>query len=403
MAVTTLEARILFTARDKSAKVISGTRASLDRVGQAVTGVHAKILALAGIGGFGALFSGIVRTNAEMQTLKSSLKTVTGSTEAATQAFKRIEQFAITTPFDLNEWTQGFIKMKALGLDPSEEALTSYGNTAAAMGKSLNQMIEAVADASTGQFERLLEFGIKAQSEGDRVKLTFQGVTTEIGKNAEEITGYLKNIGLVNFAGAMDDQMKNLTPAFSNLKQAFASLAVSIGEAGLNDLVRDLTVRITDMANSLDRDRIKQFFDEAKNAAMSAYDTISNMPHVAEMGLIGYALFGKKGIALAAGVSWLSGKLGEDIGKAWEEFNPSQVVPGSGGFGGEFGANPMPDYRPGDFNRSNGNLDYLNVLKDIEARYSGKEDKAASKLDQTNQQLREMTDILRDQRVAIAG
>jgi hypothetical protein len=32
--------------------------------------------------------------------------------------------------------TEAFIKLKALGLDPSQEALMSYGNTASAMGKT---------------------------------------------------------------------------------------------------------------------------------------------------------------------------------------------------------------------------------------------------------------------------
>ena len=34
-----------------------------------------------------------------------------------------------------------------LGLTPSEAALKSYGDTSAALGKDLSQMIEAVADA----------------------------------------------------------------------------------------------------------------------------------------------------------------------------------------------------------------------------------------------------------------
>ena len=58
---------------------------------------------------------------------------------------------------------QGFTKLVALGLNPSQRAMESYGNTAAAMGKDLSQMIEAVADAATGEFERLKEFGIKSK------------------------------------------------------------------------------------------------------------------------------------------------------------------------------------------------------------------------------------------------
>src|SRR3546814_15278397 len=134
---------------------------------------------------------------------------LTGSTEAATAAFNQIKRFAASTPFDLKQVTTAFVKLKALGLDPSEAALESYGNTASAMGKSLNDFIEAVADASTGEFERLKEFGIKAKSEGDKVTFTFRGVATTVRRNAEDIEQYIQRIGNVPFAGALWDQPKN--------------------------------------------------------------------------------------------------------------------------------------------------------------------------------------------------
>jgi len=98
----------------------------------------------------------------EFDKINASLITMTGSQEAADKAFARIQTFATTTPYDLAQVATAFTKLTALGLNPSQEALESYGNTAAAMGKDLNQMIEAVADAATGEFERLKEFGIKA-------------------------------------------------------------------------------------------------------------------------------------------------------------------------------------------------------------------------------------------------
>ncbi|NBT06501.1 MAG: hypothetical protein EBS54_07180 [Betaproteobacteria bacterium] len=100
-----------------------------------------------------AFVSKIVDVQRQFDVLNSSLVTVTGSSDAADRAFAWLKDFAATTPFQLSEVTQAFIKMKALGLDASRESLTSYGNTASAMGKSLNQMIEAVADAATGEFE----------------------------------------------------------------------------------------------------------------------------------------------------------------------------------------------------------------------------------------------------------
>ena len=170
--------------------------------------------------------------------LEASLKTVTGSAEAASEAFSQITDFAATTPFQLEEVVASFIKLKALVLDPSEEAMRSYGNTASAMGKSMNQMVEAIADAATGEFERLKEFGIKARSQGEDVTFTFQGVSTKVGKNAKEIEGFLRSIGNVQFAGAMKEQFDTLNVSISNMNDSWAKLIKAIGDAGVTSVLK---------------------------------------------------------------------------------------------------------------------------------------------------------------------
>lgn len=191
---------------------------------------------------FAAVFAGsrIVDTITRFERLEASLKTVTGSAEKAATAFGLIQEFADKTPFQLEEVTSAFIKFKALGLTPSEKALHSYGNTAIAMGKSLNQMIEAIADACTGEFERLKEFGIKAKSQGDQVTFTFQGISTTIGKNAAEIEAYLRAIGDVQFAGAIEAKANTLVTAIAKMKGAFSKLVIAIGGAGLTDILVDI-------------------------------------------------------------------------------------------------------------------------------------------------------------------
>lgn len=204
------------------------------------------------ISGTRGLVGSIVETNKAFQAMRASLKTVTGSADGAERALDRIKKLARETPFSVAEVTKAFIKLKALGLDPSEAAITSYGNTASAMGKSLNDMIEAVADASTGEFERLKEFGIKSRVEGDQVAFTFQGVTTRVGKNAREIEGYLRGIGDTKFAGAMREQMATLGGAFSNLEDAVDQFFVQIGEGGLNDAIIETASAISEMVGESD-------------------------------------------------------------------------------------------------------------------------------------------------------
>lgn len=181
----------------------------------------------------------VVSVQREFDVLNSSLKTVTGSSAAAEREMAWLKDFAKETPFGLAQATQGFVKMKALGLDPTRAALTSFGNTASAMGKDLNQMIEAVADASTGEFERLKEFGIKAKKEGDNVSLTFQGVTTTIKNSAAEITQYLENIGNVSFGGAMEERAKTLDGTIAALGDTWDELFRTVSTNNVGGLIFD--------------------------------------------------------------------------------------------------------------------------------------------------------------------
>ena len=208
-------------ANDDMAKSAKSTTSAFKLLGGAMAAL-----------GVGALVTNFARTVTESERLKGSLKTMTGSTEDAAFAFSELEKFASQTPFTLDQSVEGFIKLKALGLDPSERALRSYGNTSAAMGKDMMQMIEAVADASTGEFERLKEFGIKASKQGDDVSLTFQGVTTTIGNSSAEIQNYLLEIGETKFGTAMEDQMKALPGLLSNLSDNVSALFRKIGDVG---------------------------------------------------------------------------------------------------------------------------------------------------------------------------
>ena len=240
---------------------MKSARKSTDGMKKSTSSLTKAMGALAGVFGVGMIAKGIFDVNRESQKLMASLKTLTGSTKNASVAFRFIEEVAQRLPESVADVGTAFKKMTALGLEPSSAALISYGNTAAAMGKSLDQMIEAVADAATGEFERLKEFGIKAKSQGDDITFTFQGVATTIKKNAADISTYLQSIGDVQFAGAAADQMDTIDGALSNMGDSFAGVARAIGEAGLNDLIIDMAKFAGKLAAKIreNSDNIKEF------------------------------------------------------------------------------------------------------------------------------------------------
>ncbi len=225
----------VITPANDNLKVINETAKTFNGVLKQAAGLAGAYL---GLRGLTSTFKSIVGVNAEFERLSGSLKTVTGSAKAAKEAFSLIEDFATSTPYQLDEIVDSFIRLKAMGLEPSMEALTSYGNTASAFGKNILEFVSAVTSATVGEFERLKTFGIKAKVEGETVKFIFQGVTTEVAKNATEIERYLRSIGNINFGGAMAEQMNTMGGTMSNIEDAMAKVARTIGESGLNDAIK---------------------------------------------------------------------------------------------------------------------------------------------------------------------
>jgi hypothetical protein len=226
---------------------------AMGRIAQSAEVAKKALGALAAGFGLKEIATQVLGAQREFDKLNSSLITATGSTTNAAAAFKALQAFAAATPYSVSEATEAFIKLRNLGLTPSERALGSYGNTAAAMGKGLNQMIEAVADAATGEFERLKEFGIKAKQNGDKVSLTFQGVTKTIGNNAKDIEAYLMRLGEVEFAGAMERRANTLDGAISALGDTWQSVMRAISSNGIGEGAMSGVIGLTNALGDLSR------------------------------------------------------------------------------------------------------------------------------------------------------
>ncbi|MCY0990625.1 tape measure protein [Nannocystis sp. ILAH1] len=202
--------------------------------------------ALVGKLGEAGMFAG--ETAATFERLKTALETTTGSTALANEKFAELQKFAKETPFGLEETTEAFIKLSNRGVNANERLLTSLGNTASAMGKTLDDAVEAMADAITGENERLKEFGIVGKLAGDQVAYTFRGVTTMVKRDAASIAEYLTKIGEVNFAGGMEKQSKTLGGLWSALQDSAAQFVGTLMDSGVSDVLKDIMREVSDLA-----------------------------------------------------------------------------------------------------------------------------------------------------------
>lgn len=250
-AAASAEANTLIGRLTAVRKALDGASSRGSVIGE-LTAIKAAVASLGGAFAAAKIGSFIYETAKSFESLNAQLLTSEKTQQRAQIAFDRIREFAASTPYELEQVTEAYIKLRNRGLDPSIKALTAYGNIAGGLSKSLDQVIEAVADASAFEFERLRDFGITAKQQGDQVSFTFQGVTTTVAKNATEIERYLQQIGEVNFAGGMERQARTLSGVASNLGDAFAQLAMRIDSGtGFTGAIKRGMSALTEWVNQM--------------------------------------------------------------------------------------------------------------------------------------------------------
>ena len=185
--------------------------------------------------GFARLMGETIQTIREFEDLEATLRAVTGSAENAALSFELIRAFTSTTTFQIQEVASAFIRLKQAGIVPTSEVLQDFGNLAAGMGRSIEQLAQAAFNATTGEMEMLKQFGVVARLEGNKIRATFDGVTTEMERSGESIVEFLRSIGREQFSDALEQRAKTLSGAISNLKDATSEFMVSIGEGGLRE------------------------------------------------------------------------------------------------------------------------------------------------------------------------
>ena len=246
--------QILISARDKASRIIRGIQKKLRKLaktaGKAARGIgkafkktagallnfKTAVIAMAGAAGFGALAKSIISTGIEFENYRATLKVVLGSQEKANEAFDWLKDFAKTTPFAINTLSESFVKLAAYGIDGTT-VMKSLGDASAAMGKDIMQSVEALADAQTGEFERLKEFGIKGiqitKSNATKMGASLEDVgktalafTDKMGKeafkiidrnNRKQVTSTITSIWNEKYEGAMEERSKTLGGILNNM------------------------------------------------------------------------------------------------------------------------------------------------------------------------------------------
>lgn len=239
-------------------------REGMNEAGRAVDEFAQKAGQMAAAAGaaFAALGAGLARsvieTGMRTQDLEAVLTTVEGSSEAASRSLDWVREAAKTMPFSLDEVGQAFVRMRANGLDPMDGSFRAVGDAASAMGKDLMSGIEAIADASRFEAERLREFGIVAETTGNQITYSWQEngetIRRTVEKDGAAIVKALTEIFQRRFGGAMERSSKTLRGVLVNLTDAWEDWKQQVADAGWFSYVEGRVGALRDWLKDLEAD-----------------------------------------------------------------------------------------------------------------------------------------------------
>ena len=257
---TTKYSRKLRNMRRDTKKESKGIADSFKAIGSAWKSVIAGLTT-------GALAGAVISELKSTEKAVASFISATGSLTEARDQFEMLQQAARDTLQPFESLKAAALDLKKNGIQATGEQLKTFSQIAYGTGQSLETVSKAFTATIQGKYKQLNALGITAKDAGDKLVLTYKGVTQEIDKNTKALSDYFSQLGSEN-EGVLDYLQNGITGAFNHLDNAWGDFYRALGESGLGDLIRDM---VREAASSLDditawinenREPIKAFFED---------------------------------------------------------------------------------------------------------------------------------------------
>lgn len=213
------------------------------------------------VGGLTAFTKATMDSFGAAQDLKVALETVTGSASEADKAFGFIRDFTEKTPFQVENVSEAFVKLKNAGIEPTAELLTTLGDAAAVSTDKVGALT-AIADLysrtvqgglGVEELDRLQDRGIPVYDIlSEKLKIARQDVS-EFGKTAEgaaKVTQALTEGFEERFGGGMARASETLNGRISTLKDTLDGFLIRVGEGGLGDAIQNAVEKFTNFISA---------------------------------------------------------------------------------------------------------------------------------------------------------
>jgi hypothetical protein len=257
------------------------------------------VVGTAAAAGFGALTVGSVTGASSLEQYRNTLNVVMKDQQKAAETMAWAVDFANRTPFETDSIVAATVKLQSYGLE-AQKVLPAIGDMAAVMNKDIMQAVEAVADAQTGELERLKEFGITKAMIVEHGNKIMRGIELVNQKgqivDQENFNKALLSLMEERFKGGIEIQANSLKGLWSTVVGTFkTTLATMAGISATGEVVvGGLFDRIkTKIKEVIDRLNEWQKSGQLQDWATRAQQAFTTFWSVAEKVFSGIIAFGK--------------------------------------------------------------------------------------------------------------
>ena len=217
----------------------------------------AKVLAGIGAGaalaGIVALTRGASESVKAFEDLTSKISAVTGDMQTAEKVFWELNDLEDKTTISTQKLAESLLYLNKFGISATTKDIKDLSALSLGLNKDLETVSTAITKASQGRYNELKNLGFAVQDEVNKLSVTFKGVTSEIGKDAESIKNYLASVGETQFTKVLDSKLQTTEASLNRFKNAWGTLQTELfrSDGALGQLFRSILDSGTQMVNGL--------------------------------------------------------------------------------------------------------------------------------------------------------
>lgn len=201
-----------------------------------------NIIAGAAIVGIGKKF---IDAAGKIEVFQKQLEMVTGSAGKASQALGAIRDFARTSPLETEDVVQSYVRLRAVGIDPTMKQMRTLGGVAVLMNMKMGDMLNSFI----GYNKRTLRsLGIEIDRTGKQAVLQSGGIKKVVDKDSASIRQALLEIWEQRFPNAIETASNTFSAKMAIMRsEIFETVLVPLGEKvlpmikdGLDDFTKSV-------------------------------------------------------------------------------------------------------------------------------------------------------------------